>query len=391
LSCRRISTIGRSGFAALVALAFCLLALPAVASAADGGISGKVTFASGGNVAGAEVCAEEEGELDFGCTSSEADGDYEITGLEPGNYLVSFGATESSPYVVFQRHVGDVAVASGATTAGIDAAVIKGGAIEGTVTDIKTGLPLAEVEVSALWEEGNEFDGFYETGSDGKFKLIGLHPGPHEIEFWSWEGVYDTRFVNVTVGSGSTLNASAALVRLEGRVTGHVYAAATNAPLQGVPVCAIWAKTGETGGCAVTNAAGAYGFFPISPGAWKIVFSPEPGQVEFNEFVKSDVWPTQFWNGKSTLAEADALNVTATSIFTGIDGRLGAGPKQPPPPASGNSGTSTTTTSPTPVAVTPAPKPLTCKKGFVKKRVKGVQRCVKRHNHRHHKKHRAHR
>lgn len=375
------------GLTVVVAVVLAVLVLPASASAADGGISGSVTFAPGGaQVAGAEVCAEGEGEAGFACTSSEADGDYEISGLAPGNYVVTFGASESSPYVVFKRYPAAVAVTSEAITPGIDAAVSKGGAIEGTVTDKASGLPLANVEVCSIWEEGNEFDACDYTGSSGTFKLIGVHPGPHEIEFWSFEGGYESRFVNVTVSSGSTLSVSAALVRFQGRISGHVYTAATHAPLAGVAVCAIWAKTGETGGCALTSSAGAYTFFPVYPGGWKIAFSPEPAEVEFAERAKSDSWPTQFWNSKPTLAAAEVLDVTATSVFTGIDGLLGPGPAllapsavNPPP----------VTTSPATTPVKKKKKPLTCRRGFVKKRVKGKSRCVRRRFH--HKHHRHHR
>jgi hypothetical protein len=34
------------------------------------------------------------------------------------------------------------------------------------------------------------------------------------------------------------------------------------------------------------------------------------------------------------------------------------------------------------------PKPLVCKKGFTKKRVKGKTRCVRHHKARHHRRHR---
>lgn len=393
MSCRGISTIGRSGLAALVALAFVLLALPAVASAADGQISGKVTQAIGGtDVQGAEVCAENE--LDFGCALSEADGAYEITGLTPGSYFVSFEASEANPYVVFQEYPIEVIMASAMTTPGINAAVVKGGAIAGTLTDAATKLPLVGFEVCSWWEEGEEFEGCDFTDSGGSFKLLGLHPGAHELEISPSELGYEVQIVHgVPISPGSTRNLEASLVRAEGRISGHVYAAADHVVLAGASVCAIWAKTGETGGCARTNGAGAYEFFPVPIGAWKIVFSPEPAEVEFEEKVFPDLWPTQFWNQKTTLAAAEVLNVTPSSNFTGIDGLLGPGPSSTPSGASTQSSSTTTTSpAPIPVAVTPKPKPLHCGKGKVKKRVKGKTRCVKRHQPRnHHKKHRAQR
>jgi hypothetical protein len=386
---RGIAMFGRSGLAALVALVRALLVLPSAASAADGGISGKVTFVGGAATAAAEVCAEGAGELDFGCTTSDINGDYQVLGLEPGNYVVTFEATESSPYVVFKRYATDVTVASGATTPGIDAAVTKGGAITGTVKDAVTGALLAEVEVSSIWE--NEFDGFDLTGGDGSFELIGLHPGLHEIEFWSWQGKYETRFLNLPIAAGSTVNASAFLVPkppVEGRIGGHVFALATRQPLAGIAVCAI-DDFDESEGCAHTNKAGAFEFVGVPAGQWRIAYSPAVSEFEAFEpgEIVTDAWPTQFWNMKTTLAQADVIQMFQGLTVGEVDGFLGPGASQAQS-SPGGTGSSNAAVPPpyrAPVAVTPKPKPLKCGKGKVKKSFKGKQRCVKRHKARHHR------
>lgn len=384
-----------------------MLWLPASASAADGGISGKVTLAEGGGpVEKATVCAETEGEvLDFECTETAADGSYEITGLTPADYLVFFEAGESGRYLIGQYYDGvrswfeadDVTVNSAATTPGIDAALAEGGAIAGEVTDSVSGVPVREVLVCSALEAGAEGETCTETGNDGSYELVGVPAGLNAVEFLPFEGDYDAQVIGgvaVSVGVRKP-NVNAALVHVvpaQGRISGHVRAAATQAPLQGISVCAIWVKTGKTGGCAITSPLGAYGFFPVPPGALKIVFSPEPAEVEFRPGVQSDIWPTQFWKAKPTFAEADALDVTPTSNFTGIDGLLGPGPEQPT-----SEGPSTapgaTAPAPAPAAVAPKAKSLTCRKGFVKKRLKGKVRCVERHHrrHHHHKRHHPHR
>jgi Carboxypeptidase regulatory-like domain len=380
---------------ALAALVVALLALPAVAFAADGQISGKVTQAVGGaDVAGAQVCAENE--LDFSCTLSEADGDYEITGLATGSYFVSFEASEANPFVVFQEYPIEVPVTSAMTTSGINAAVIKGGVIAGSLTDAATLQPLVGFEVCSWWEQGEEFEGCAFTDIGGSFKLLGLHPGTHELEIFPSEVGYQTQIVHgVPLSAGVTRNLEASLVRAKARISGHVYAAVGDAPLVGVSVCAILAKTGETRACVHTDVAGAYEFFPVPTGIWKIVFSPEPAEVEFEEGVLPDAWPTQFWNQKTTLAAAEGMNVQGDG-FTDIDGLLGPGP------SSGQSSSGGSSTPSTPSATRPpltppvvGPKPVSklhCPKGKVKKRVNGKPRCVTRHKARkHHKKHRAHR
>jgi Carboxypeptidase regulatory-like domain len=390
LSPRGFSSKSGSCLAAVVAVVLVALALPAFASAADGGISGEVTRQSGGAAAaGAEVCAEEqEGEFAFECTLTEFDGSYEISSLPPGKYIVSFYAGESGLWLVSQYYNGvrsrsaatEVTVASGLTTPGIDAALAAGGAIAGRVTAAKTGAAVSEVLVCSWTEAGEEFDGCSETASDGSYEIVGVAPGLHELEFWSWEQ-FGTEFRNGVLVSAGARTSGVSVALQAGSISGHVYAAATHQPLSKVPVCGIWAESGEVGGCVLTNSSGAYGFYPVAAGSLKIVFSPDPAEVEFAKGVSSDIWPTQFWSSKPTLAQADALEVAPTSVFADIDGLLGPGPAAPSsnPPAS-------STPAPAPIA-----KPLACKKGFVEKRVKGESRCVrKRHHHKHHRRHRHH-
>jgi hypothetical protein len=94
LSCRGTSTIGGWGTAIVAALALGALWLPAGASAAEeGSIAGKVTRAVGGTgVDKARVCAERENTIFvFECTSTAADGSYQISSLPAGGgYVVSF-------------------------------------------------------------------------------------------------------------------------------------------------------------------------------------------------------------------------------------------------------------------------------------------------------------
>jgi hypothetical protein len=370
------------------------LALPSAASAAaDGAIAGTVTEANGGlGVVDARVCAEAEtGEFSFECTLTGSGGSYEVTGLPPAEYVVWFETGESGKDLVRQFWHGVsrfeeatmVTVASGMTTRSIDAALAEGGAIAGRATAVAGGAPLANIEVCSWSESDEAFDGCDITTGNGTYEIQGVAEGLHEVEFWDPEGEYEPAFRNgISVAVGATSgNVNAALthtVPAEGRISGHVYAAANHNPLGNVAVCAIWAPTGESGGCAVTGTPGAYAFTGVPVGPWKVVFSPEPAEVEFNARAKTDAWPTQYWSSEPTLALANALAVGPASNLTGIDGLLGPGPA-PPAPA------------PAPI-VASKPKPLKCPKGKVKKRVKGKVSCIrKRHHHKHRRRHRHHR
>jgi hypothetical protein len=130
-------------------------------------------------------------------------------------------------------------------------------------------------------------------------------------------------------------------------------------------------------GCLRTPSSGAYRFTRVWPGSYKVVFSPEPSGTE-----GPDSYPTQWWGGQSTFASAVAIAITPPAIVNNIDASLTA----PPVPAP-----ATPVTTVTPVVK----KPPKCKRGFVKRKVHGKQRCVKRHKakpkprHKHHRAHRA--
>ncbi|HUC00963.1 MAG TPA: carboxypeptidase regulatory-like domain-containing protein [Solirubrobacterales bacterium] len=125
---------------AVLACVAAMLAAPAGALAADGSIAGEVTDSVTSNgIEGVEVCAyqmDESGE-DFGCSTTDIDGRYEITGLSPGEYIVEFWPAELNYQgqwfdgKSFEEEPDTVTVTSGGS-ATADAALEPGGEIEGT-------------------------------------------------------------------------------------------------------------------------------------------------------------------------------------------------------------------------------------------------------------------
>jgi hypothetical protein len=95
-----------------------------------GGVSGRVTAAAGGGpLIGAQVCAyEDEGGESYGCGETGANGQYEVTGLAEGHYIVQFYDFQYEP-----RYYDEAATPAAATkvpvetevvTPGIDAALL---------------------------------------------------------------------------------------------------------------------------------------------------------------------------------------------------------------------------------------------------------------------------
>jgi hypothetical protein len=388
---------------AITAVVWMFAATAATASAANEAISGKVMAEEGGApVPEARVCAAEFAgplESEWKCTTAKTDGTYEL-GLEPGNYRVKFEQGESGMWLVRRYYPGvdqfeeatEVTVTEHEQTTGIDGALEAGGAIAGQVIAEGSFLELRGVEVCSSWQD--EFEYCEETNSNGFYEITGLHTGPHVVEFWAPELGFETQFawgevrysdadpVYVLRNQYST-GTNAVMSRL-GTISGHVYSATNHRPLGEILVCAIGAVDGELQDCEETGPTGAYQLRFVPGGASKVAFSPEYREFFPDEEPNADGWPTQFWNLKSTLSDSDVINVVHGGSVTGIDGLLGY-----VPPAAGTSSPPSGITLPPSVVATPRPKPLNCRKGFVKRQVKGKQRCLRRARHHRHRRHPA--
>lgn len=410
--------LGRSLVPLLLGVLALALALPAGAAAVEPGtgtITGTVTLEGGVGV-GVEVCAssviEVEEDEEPSCESTGVGGSYEITDLRAGDYNVYFLPEEGSAYV-FQFYddasswstAQSIPVTAGGVTSNINAVLERGATISGTVTSAATGLPVAGVEVCA-----ESFEGFgcAKTVSTGLYTIQGLPAGEYDVYFLP-EGtelgllaqVYNDRsfseqpdLVDVTHKAHVTgINAALAL---GGAIEGTVRSAANGSPMGGVEICMTEAVRLGFPTCLVTGESGAYRFYGIPSGSWKIAFSPaltdvyEGAVARFEEREDSpaelapwnDSFPTQWWSGQTTFATATPIAVTAPATVTGIDGSLGT------PPALVQPG-------PTPAATITAPVvskvmktkpkkgkaqgPLRCKRGFTKRKVRKTVRCVRRH------------
>jgi carboxypeptidase family protein len=223
--------------ALLLAFAFCLTSR-AIAAAGSGAIAGEVTSASTrAPLAGIEVCASLKGggeppvgpeneEEDSACATSGASGEYTISGLANGEYIVSFGpsflvSAESTTNYITQFYndkssaseADAVSVTGGGTTSGIDAALVEGGRITGRVTDAATGGALEKGIVCAFGANPEEGNCAF-TNSSGEYSIAGLTGGEYKVGFAAAEFVvqyYDDKLAlteanPVTVTLGNTVS-----------------------------------------------------------------------------------------------------------------------------------------------------------------------------------------
>ncbi|HXB16089.1 MAG TPA: carboxypeptidase-like regulatory domain-containing protein [Solirubrobacteraceae bacterium] len=293
-----------------------------------GSIAGTVTDAGTSlGVPEIEVCAyeqqayeegfgEEEGEAPEGaCEVTGPSGSYEIEGLAPGRYVVEFwdpGRTYVTQFYNGESRIqlpNAVTVNAGATTSPVNAALVKGGYVEGEVTSARNGEPLAEFLVCAF---GIEFE-CAETGPGGKYRITALPTGEYAVLFLVPPGrdyVPEAKEeVFVLAGKGTT-NVNAEL--LEGaRITGTVTTPAS-APVVGARACADVFEEGFLfpEECGTTGPSGGYAIERLLPGLYYVEFS-------------DPLYPTQFYAGSASFAGSTPVEIhTAGELIPGINATM---------------------------------------------------------------------
>ncbi len=303
------------------------------------GFEGKVTDAkTEAGLTGVEVCAYEvkalaEGaykeELEPACaTVTEAGGSYKLA-VPAAEYVVAF-FDPAGDYVT-QLYNGrsvveapnPVKVKAKTFTPNIDAALVEGGRIEGTVTAAEGGAPLAHVLVCAFLANGEEIEECTVTASDGTYSVERLPTGIYEVEFFD-APEYLTQFyagaphlagaksISVTAGPAPVTGIDAQMLSSaahSGSIEGQVTSAATSAPLGSVQVCAI-ALPEELVRCTLTQADGDYKLEGLAEGSYGIEFEDQPDYVP------------QFYADKAKLAEATPVAVTVGATVKAIDAAM---------------------------------------------------------------------
>lgn len=161
------------------------------------GIAGQVASASTKNgIEGIEVCAYEVGGeshegLSGECAETNGLGEYAISGLPSGEYIVEFlspfgsGLNYVTRYYKESATIADatpVSVSAGSADTGIDAQLGEGGRIAGVVTDASTNAAIKEVLVCAL-RSATESVGCALTNASGEYTISALPGGNYEVGF----------------------------------------------------------------------------------------------------------------------------------------------------------------------------------------------------------------
>jgi len=297
----------------------------------SGSVGGTVTDAGTGEpVAGINVCAERTSGNSYNCETSGPDGTYTISGLRPGSYKVSFrsGWIETGPGeyepVSYVRQYYDgkategaadpVSVAAGATSTGIDAAMVPGAEVEGTVGDGTA--PVEDVEVCAYQATSQKEAGCGNTDEEGNYLIAGIPNGSYKLRFLpSTESVYAPQYYDgkstfaaadaVALAAGAKTTGIDATLIEAGKISGTVTKAGGGA-VQGLQVCA-YPSEGPSVKCASTSPTGGYTINGVVAGEYIVYFS---GGTEYL---------TQYYAGASSSYDATRLTVENGVTESGID------------------------------------------------------------------------
>lgn len=284
---------------------------------ASGQISGKVTSAaSNAPIEGIEVCGfSEEPPFASACAFTNARGEYTLTELPKGKYVVEFSSPENSDLNYIAQYYDErasyeeaevVTLGTGATVTGIDARLEVGGEITGSVSSFATKSALTNIEICAFDEELGA-GACATSDASGVYTIRGLPSGTYKVAFLVPESESLNYAPQYYKGKSLLKEAETVAVEVEritsgidaallegGQILGRVTAAATGAPLEGIEVCAIRLSEGLVR-CTSTDATGAYRLMSLGAGEYDIGFVSKTG-----EYVKVEVKPVAVTAGHET-------------------------------------------------------------------------------------------
>jgi hypothetical protein len=209
-------------------------------------------------------------------------------------------------------------------------AVAATGSISGKVVDATTKAGISNIWVCTHSASMlGPFGGCAFTDVDGDYTIPAIEPSIYVVVF-NEEGreghlaqYYNGKATreeatSVTVGDGQSVTGIDAELGESGKIAGNVTEVDTGLAIEGVEVCAPEAggfKDGAVTHCDRTDTAGDYLIEGMATGAYKVEFrvEEEPNYI------------TQYYSGKASWSEAEAVTVVAPETTEGINAAMKEG------------------------------------------------------------------
>lgn len=308
---------------------------------AGGVITGRVREAGTGVTLGADVYAYDANGSYAGFAGTDAAGRYRVRGLETGIYYISAQSYEHVAQLYdgidclegyCDPLTGDPVQATvGQTTAGIDFALHRRGAIAGTITDAETGEPLAFVEVDADQVDGFGWEYGY-TDENGQYAIGSLDSGAYRVRTFTYEyrnELYDDvpcSSSGCPIGSATPVSVEVeattpgidfALDRL-GSISGTITEAGTGGTID-TAFGLVWDTAGFSVGYGYADSTGSYRVEGLFPGTY---FVTGDGPIHQRELY--DGLPCPEYPGVCDPTTGDAIAVALGAETGGVDFALAA-------------------------------------------------------------------
>jgi 5-hydroxyisourate hydrolase-like protein (transthyretin family) len=217
---------------------------------------------------------------------SNSSGVFTISGLTTGTYSAT--VSDSSGYGYKGQTISGIHVTTGATTSGVNFALLSAGKISGTVIDAVTMLPLSNMGIT-IYSSTGDYAGSTSTNSQGQYTVSGLMTGTYFARTSNYSTYQDQLYHNIpcyncTATSGTpipvtdgatTPNINFALSAL-GQITGRIMDANTQAPLSNFRVT-IYNDQGGTFSYAYSDSAGNYRIAGLQTGTYYVAFEKNQG------------------------------------------------------------------------------------------------------------------
>ncbi|TWJ25039.1 carboxypeptidase-like regulatory domain-containing protein [Micromonospora endolithica] len=326
----RLPLIGRALTAGTVAAVLVLSGAGPAHAEETGTVGGRLTTSAGAGAA--EVRVEvypADGYEPAGSTTTDADGDYAVSGLAPGSYTVGFFAWGRPDQ--YHHHKSDlwdadpVTVTAGETTT-VDEQLRATGTITGQIVD-QAGAP-----VPGLFVRGSEIDtndwAAGSTDDTGTFTMSAL-PGRYRLSFAPIEGSYQDQYLPgkldeqdagiYEVPADGTVTANDTVLPV-GTLAGRLLTAA-GAPLADAEVYVNTANM-YGGTNATTDADGRFRV-SVLQGSYKVGYSAGERQQWYRGKLDSEDADLVTVPGGQQTSIADRLLGTGTITVTAVDSVTG--------------------------------------------------------------------
>lgn len=258
-------------------------------------------------------------------TTTNASGEYSISGVAAGSYKVRFDPCGVGNYLTEwwddKRSSADadvVTLGTGDTRGDINAAMDPGATISGRVTG--GGEPLSDACVAVQSSTGSLST---RTNKDGEYTFTQLPPGSYRVQFSGCgAGNYVTEWWDnkpgpsaadpLTLATGETRDGIHAELAPGATITGRV----TDAGGDPIPDICVSAQTGSSSyGGLRTDSDGVYTVSSLPAGTYRVqFFSCGTGN-----------YVSEYWNDKPDSATADTFALAAGATRGDIDAELSAG------------------------------------------------------------------